>query len=606
MRTVFVAMSTLLLLTVAFATTPAFSDSASGPKATREIIVGFAPGMLPDVSPGSEWNGLDVLQVVPSAPFLVVRGESVDAISHRLDDVAGIEYIEVNGLLHSLVTPNDPRYSDQYGPPMMGFPAAWEQGYGEAGVVVAVLDTGIQKSHPDFDPALLLQGYDYSNDDNDPTDDCGHGTHVSGTVGAATDNGVGVAGMSRSSILHMKVLAPSLATCSGSNANIAEAIYDATAQGARIISMSLGGPSGSTTLKNAVDHAWANGVLVLAAAGNDGPCLLPCVNYPAAYDSVIAVGALTSSKTKASYSSTGPQVEISAPGSSVLSTYTGSSYRSLSGTSMATPHVAGALALALSCRPDLSASDLRGILHTTAEDLGSSGRDSSYGYGLARIDRIISQIAPCGDGSGGGGGSDENAAPTASFTATVTDLEVAVDGSGSSDPDADALTYAWSFGDGATATGVTATHAYAAAGTYTVTLTVDDGRGGTDTASTSVTVTSPDDPDPSTPTVANGEAVSVTLASGADAHYKIFVPAGQSTFEVVMSGPSCGLLSCSFDADLYVRQDQRATDADYDCRPFRTGNSETCTFSSPASAWWYIRVDAYKGSGTVSFTPTHS
>lgn len=251
-----VLFSTLTLLTLVFAAQPATSGPTDPFFSTLgEVVVGFEAERLPDVQAGERWNGFEVVQVVPSAPFLVVRSQSVEAVLERVAGAAGVAYVEDNGLLHALLTPNDPRYGDQYGPGMMGFPSAWDvAGLGAASVTVAVLDTGIQKSHPDFDPALILQGYDYSNGDTNPNDDCGHGTHVSGTVGAWTDNAKGVAGMSQSSILHMKVLAPSLVSCSGSHADIAEAIYDAADQGARIISMSLGGPSGSSTLKNAVDY----------------------------------------------------------------------------------------------------------------------------------------------------------------------------------------------------------------------------------------------------------------------------------------------------------------------------------------------------------------
>jgi serine protease len=179
---------------------------------------------------------------------------------------------------------------------------------------------------------------------------------------------------------------------------------------------------------------------------------------------------------------------------------------------------------------------------------------------------------------------------------------VAVDASASTDADGDPLTYAWAFGDGATATGVTATHSYAAGGTYTVTLTVSDGTA-TATATRSDTVQGGGDPDPSTPTLTPGQPVTVTLSgTGADAFYKVDVPAGTSSLTVTIDGPACGLLGCSFDADLYTRAGQRPTDTAYDCRPFQSGSDETCTRANPPAGLTYIRVDSYSGSGSVTLT----
>ncbi|MGH7819393.1 MAG: S8 family peptidase, partial [Candidatus Binatia bacterium] len=404
-----VAVLALLLCVV-------FTPAASGepirlPTEIGEAIVGFEPGSLPALERGEDLLGFPVLKVVPRGSYLVLAAPDLAVLRRALAEVNGVAYLEDNRLLRALATPDDTRYAEQYGPRIMGFPSAWDAaGFGSANVTVAVLDTGLQKTHPDFEASRIRQGHDYVNDDSNPNDDCGHGTHVSGTVAATTNNARGVAGMSQATILPMKVLSPLgliiIITCAGSTADIAEAILDATDQGAQVISMSLGGGSASDTLRSAVDTAWQNGVLVVAAAGNDGPCS-NCVNYPAKYANAIAVSAVDSNKNLASYSSTGPEIEVAAPGSGVLSTYNDSGYRSLSGTSMATPHVSGALALALSCRPSASASTLRSLLHQTAEDRGASGRDDSYGYGLARIDRLVAALGAC-DGGGGPG----HAAPT--------------------------------------------------------------------------------------------------------------------------------------------------------------------------------------------------
>jgi hypothetical protein len=255
------------------------------------------------------------------------------------------------------------------------------------------------------------------------------------------------------------------------------------------------------------------------------------------------------------------------------------------------------LALALGCAPaGTSPTAVRDVLYSTAEDLGTAGRDDIFGNGLARADRLVAQVC---------GGAPGNLPPTASFSSSTSGNTVSVNGSASSDPNGDALTYAWTFGDGGTATGVTASHTYAAAGTYTVGLTVNDGHGGSNSTSSTVVVGTGGDPDPSTPTVTSGQSVAISLgATNQEKFLKIAVPAGASQLQVVMTGPACGLLSCAFDADLYTRQAAKPTDTVYACRPNTSGNAETCTHASPGQAYWYIRVKSYKGAGTVNVKAT--
>ena len=507
--------------------------SPSEPTSAGRAIVGFVEGAMPAVQAGQRLAGLPVVDTAPDAGFVVVVATDLDTVRRAVDRVPGVAYVEDDVELRALVTPDDPRYSSQYGPPMMGFPGAWDAtGYGSSAVVVAVLDTGLRKTHEDFEPTRIRQGYDYVSGDNDPNDRCGHGTHVSGTVAATTDNGRGVSGMSQAAVLPYKVLdlvgGLLSVTCTGSTSTIAQAIRDAADAGAEVISMSLGG-GGSTTLANAVSYAWSKGVLIVAAAGNDGGN--NSVDYPAAYPEVIAVGALDSNKQRASYSDGGPQLDIAAPGSSVWSTYSSSntSYDSLSGTSMATPHVAGALALALGCAPSgTTNTSMRDALYATAEDLGAAGRDDAYGHGLARADLLVGAV--CGS------------AP-------------APDPEPEPEPEPDPGT----------------------------------------------------DPDPATPTILSGQSATVTLSgTGDDEHLKIEVPAGAGQLKVVVDGPGCGLLGCSFDADLYTQVSQRATDSSYACRPYTSGSDETCTHSSPQSGWWYVRVKSYTGSGEVTLTATVS
>jgi serine protease len=581
---------------------PAFLDL---PTTLGEAVIGFQPGFLPAVGAGGVLSGLPVTRVSKGGNFLTVAVPNLGIVRNALANIPGVRYVEDNGVMKALVTPNDARYGEQYGPGMMHFPEAWGMvGYGTSNVTVALVDSGIRKTHQDFDPARILQGYDYVNNDNNPDDNCGHGTHTAGTVGATTNNSVGVAGMAQVKILEMKGLSSSfLSGCSGSNAGIAQAIRDAADQGAKVISMSIGGAS-STVMQDAVSYAAGKGVIIVAAAGNDGGN--NSIDYPGAYPEVIAVAALDSNKTRASYSDGGPQLDISAPGSNVLSTYNSNdtSYSSLSGTSMATPHVAGAIALALSCaQPGYGPTQIVQALYNTAEDLGAAGRDDLYGYGLARADRLVQQVC--------NGTPPANQAPTANFTVTQSaSLTASVNGASSTDPDGDALTYAWNWGDGNTTAAsptATATHAYAAAGNYNITLTVNDGHAHTNAKTIGFAASVVTDPDPGTPTITSGQTVSVAVSSTAvDKYYKILVPAGKAQLKAVTTGPSCSFFSCSLDADLYTRSGAKPTTSTYTCRSNVRGNAETCTSASPVSGYWYVLVHRYSGSGTVNLTVTLS
>lgn len=272
------------------------------------------------------------------------------------------------------------------------------------GVRVAVLDTGIDYNHPDL-AAVYAGGYDFVNNDSDPYDDQYHGTHCAGTI-AASLNGFGVVGVAPEARLYgLKVLS---STGSGSYSYVISALDWCVANQIQVASLSLGssGDPGSQ-VRDAFNRVYNAGVVVVASAGNSGAGT-DTVGYPAKYDSVIAVGSTTRSDTRSSFSSTGPAVEVAAPGSSILSTYPGNSYAYLSGTSMACPHVSGVAALLLSggvadANGDGRVNDdVRLALQVTAEDLGPTGRDNDFGFGLVDAASAVALTAG-GDGGGGGG-----------------------------------------------------------------------------------------------------------------------------------------------------------------------------------------------------------
>jgi subtilisin len=268
------------------------------------------------------------------------------------------------------------------------------------GVRVAVLDTGIDYRHPDLLHAYR-GGYDFVNNDNDPLDDQWHGTHVAGTIAAGV-NGFGAAGVAPGVDLYaLKVLS---STGSGNYSAIISAIDWSINNNIQVLNLSLGssGDPGST-VRQAFDRAQAAGLVVVASAGNAGSGA-DTVSFPAKYESVIAVASTTSTDARSSFSSTGPAVELAAPGSSIYSTYPGGGYATANGTSMAAPHIAGIAALLLEAGvadfngDGLVNDDLRVIMQATATDLGSAGRDDWFGHGLANAPLAVWFSANQGDG----------------------------------------------------------------------------------------------------------------------------------------------------------------------------------------------------------------
>jgi hypothetical protein len=271
-----------------------------------------------------------------------------------------------------------------WGVTRIGADKVWEESTG-SGFTVAIIDTGIQLDHPDLQ-GNIVSGYDFINDRETAMDDHGHGTHVAGII-AALQNQSGIVGSShRAKLMPVKVLN---STGSGYVSDVAKGIYWATDNGARIINLSLGTTVDSSTLKGAIDYASRKGVLMAAAAGNESGS--PC-NYPAAYNEVVCVVATDSTNKLASFSNIGG--ELAAPGVSNYSTFLGSTYRYLSGTSMASPHVAGSLAIVGEVCPTCSPTELRQVLRDTAIDLGEEGYDIIFGYGLVDLVAAVDTFLP--------------------------------------------------------------------------------------------------------------------------------------------------------------------------------------------------------------------
>lgn len=345
-----------------------------------------------------------------------------------------------------------------------------------SGVRVAILDTGIDYRHPDLDDNYK-GGYDFVNNDDDPMDDHYHGTVVAGIV-AAEINGFGVVGVAPEAHLYaVKVLDR---RGRGFVSNVLAGIDWAIDHNMQIISMSLGGPR-SFALCQASKRAYEAGLLLVAAAGNYGNVRpdLSTVSWPARCDTVIAVSATEDDDELAWWSSTGPEVELAAPGVDILSTAPDDEYREMSGTSAACPHVTGVAALLFSAYPMLTNVEVRELLGQYAHDLGPLGREHMYGYGLVDAYATLSR-----DG-------EPNEPPVANTGGPYREVfgePVSLDASASYDPDDFELSYLWDFGDGQRGQGMQTTHTYTQEGIYRITLTVSDPHGLIDSDTTTVTI----------------------------------------------------------------------------------------------------------------------
>lgn len=384
-----------------------------GPKwSPGEILVKFKRGVSESsIQNANQKHGTAVLSKSRRGEFLRLRVPPTKTVEEMVEIYSknpNVEYAEPNFLATALFVPNDLYYTYQWNFDGINMEQAWDEVElgGSTDVIVAVIDTGVAyenygrkyKVAPDLAGTSFVPGYDFVNNDNHPNDDEGHGTHVTGTIAQRTNNGIGVAGIAFNVlIMPVKVLN---SNGSGTYAGIADGIYFAADNGAKVINMSLGGSSSSTTLRDALAYAYnIKGVTIVCAAGNEYQSG-NAPSYPAAYDDYcIAVGATRFDGTRSYYSNTGSYVDIMAPGGDTGVDQNGDGYvdgilqqtfgnRTTSfeyyfyqGTSMASPHVAGVAALLISNNvtgPD----KVREALESTARDLGDPGRDEKYGWGI--------------------------------------------------------------------------------------------------------------------------------------------------------------------------------------------------------------------------------
>ncbi|MCP4540858.1 MAG: peptidase S8 [Chloroflexi bacterium] len=404
----------LALLAVIQRSATSRADSyCTGTYAPGIILVGFRD----DVSAAERKSGLNVTSTIPGIDVSTLRvpvGHECTALETLRSDPR-ITFAELDYAVRAtdVITPNDPGWTNQWGPAKIQAPVAWDVITGTPDVVIAVLDSGVRLNHPDLVDNLWTNpgeipnngidddgngkvddfwgwhfyhewnGQDFvPQEDNQVADDHGHGTHVTGIAAAKINNGVGIAGIAGGSrVMTVKVLDQ---YGDGWYSDIAQGIIYAVDNDAQIINLSLGAEPSSETLQEAVNYAHAHGVLVIAATGNDGGSVL----YPAACEHVLSVAATDQNDEWPGFSNYGPQVDVAAPGVDIYSTWYTYYYFVRSGTSMATPHVSGLAALIWSAHPGLGAAQVTRIITSTAIDVNSgtlfTGWDEYLGWG--RID----------------------------------------------------------------------------------------------------------------------------------------------------------------------------------------------------------------------------
>jgi serine protease len=454
-------------------------------------------------------------------PLAAARADTIDVVKalRRRADVASAD---PNYVFHPTLTPNDPDYALQWHYPLINLPAAWDVTTGtppSGQIVVAVVDTGVMLAHPDL-AAKLVPGYDFissvsmSNDGDgidpnpdDPGDDANitlasfHGTHVAGTVGAATNNGIGVAGVSwGAKIMPIRVLGIGGGTSADINeglrfaAGLANASGTLPAQRADVVNMSFGCTNcQSATDQAVIDEVRAAGVVLVAAAGNDNTSTL---SYPASYTGVLSVSAVGPGGTKASYSSFGTAVALAAPGGETdlstheiastwvqgtIDTRTGRPVRTpvyawLAGTSMASPHVAGVIALMKAACASLTPAQVDAFLAAglMTSDKGTPGWDPIYGWGLVDAQKAVSTAkSRCGAPALGVSPAYLDFPPAATSLALTPSLAGAatLTGAITAASDASWLALAAPGGDGLGAWSATVSRGSLAAGAYSATIT---------------------------------------------------------------------------------------------------------------------------------------
>jgi thermitase len=412
MRKAILASVIAILLISSFSTivfaAPPDNQAPVSDFSSQQILVKFKSGTsLPEAAEIHRQSGGQVRETIPGIGVQVVAvpNGQVMAKAKAYSAHPQVAYAEPNYIAEAVGEPDDTYFDKQWGMQKVQAPEGWGITTGSPSLTIAILDTGVDPEHPD----LIDKIVDDVNFCDSPTADdvYGHGTHVAGIAAASTNNGIGVAGLGYdATIMNVKVLRDN---GSGYHSWIAAGIIWAADNGAEVINLSLGGGESSHVLEDAVNYAWSKGVVVVAAAGNNGNSF-PC--YPAGYANCIAVAATDAHDEKPLWSNYGDWVDVAAPGTGIYSTLKDDSYGYMAGTSMASPHVAGLAALVFTTVTDVNGNgflndEVRFRIEATSDDIGISGIGSGRINAAGAVGdippvlpgRISGQVTDAEDGS---------------------------------------------------------------------------------------------------------------------------------------------------------------------------------------------------------------
>src|SRR5437867_1386032 len=434
--------------------------------------------------------------------ILKVPADKLEKVEQALSHNPNFKFVEKNYLAGAATVPDDTKYTSEWHLVKILAPSGWDLTRGISNVTIAICDTGVDSSHPDL-VGKFINGYNvYSNNPlfNDVT---GHGTAVAGTAAAMTNNTTGVAGLGWANTLMPIRMSDSSGYALYSN--MAKAIDYAADHGAKVINLSFGGSSASSTLQSAVDYAWNKGCVIVASAMNNNTS---APYYPAACNHVMAVAATSSSDTKASFSNYGSWIDVSAPGTSILTTTRGGGYGAWSGTSFSSPLVAGLAALIFSLSPSLTNTQVVDLIEKNATDLGAAGFDQYFGWGRINVYKSILAAKSTGTtvdvtppstsitspSNGATVGGNVTVTSSASDNASVSKVELYIDGKYFATDTTASYSFLWNTSNYANGSHSLVTKAYDPTGTVgtstTVTVTVSN-QTTTDTQAPTVSITSP-------------------------------------------------------------------------------------------------------------------
>ncbi|HVQ74134.1 MAG TPA: S8 family serine peptidase, partial [Candidatus Binatia bacterium] len=406
-------MLTLSLLSLSVLTpTPARAgDMESDDHVPDELLVGFHddvdPGRAEAVYQAEGGSRIERLWRL-NVHRIRVNPAALRGMEQRLRNRPEVAFVEPNRRVPFAFVPDDPEFSSQWHHTTIRSSEAWSVTLGAPAIVIAILDSGVDGTHPDL-AAKLVSGWNFYNNDSNTADVHGHGTRVAGAAAAIGNNGIGVAGVAlESRIMPIRV---SDSTGYAYYSTIASGLTWAVDNGARVMNLSFGGVAGSSTIRNAAKYVRTRGGVVVAAAGNCG-----CVDATPENIELISVSGTTSADTIASWSSRGNYVDVSAPGASIRTTNRGGTYGTYSGTSFSSPITAGVVALMMAANPSLSPIEIEQLLKANADDLGSAGWDPSYGFGRVNAYRAVAAAA--------GSAAPDTAAPTVSISSPASGATV--------------------------------------------------------------------------------------------------------------------------------------------------------------------------------------